>query len=495
MNRSLLFLSLLLVWHSTGKSASAEESDRRLATRNVVLVTTDGLRWQEVFRGADASLLNKKDGGVADVEALRRDFWRESPEARREALMPFLWTTIARQGQVFGNRDKKSPAAVTNGKNFSYPGYNELFTGFADPRIDSNAKRPNPNVTVLEWLDKKPNFKGKVGAVGSWDVYPFILNVERSGLAVNAGWSPLGGSTPTDNQRLLNTLMGRSVRDWADCRNDVFTFPVALEQLRRDQPRVFYVGLGDTDEYAHAGRYDQYLRAAHDADSALKILWDELQSHPQYRGTTTLIVTTDHGRGDPPQGWRSHGEKIEGSEAIWIGVLGPDTPALGERAETQAVTQSQIAATLAAFVGEDYKAKVPQAGAPISEVIQPAEGPAAVIPPQPLSRIAFGSCATQERPQPIWNAVAATKPELLLLLGDNIYADTEDMGVMQAKYNKFAAMPGFKALRESVPILATWDDNARRASEVSRSTQTTGSSAGARPGFDGSDLPTLRLIV
>ena len=77
----------------------------------------------------------------------------------------------------------------------------------------------------------------------------------------------------------------------------------------------------------------------------------------------------------------------------------------------------------------------------------------------PLSRIAFGSCATQERPQPIWDAVGATKPELLLLLGDNIYADTEDMAVMRAKYARFAAMPGFKKLRESVPILATWDDH------------------------------------
>ncbi len=74
-------------------------------------------------------------------------------------------------------------------------------------------------------------------------------------------------------------------------------------------------------------------------------------------------------------------------------------------------------------------------------------------------RIAFGSCASEERPQPIWDAVAATRPELLLMLGDNIYADTEDMDVMRAKYARLAAVPGFKALRESVPILATWDDH------------------------------------
>ena len=70
---------------------------------------------------------------------------------------------------------------------------------------------------------------------------------------------------------------------------------------------------------------------------------------------------------------------------------------------------------------------------------------------EPLRRIAFGSCANQERPQPIWDAVRASQPELLLLLGDNIYADTNNMDVMRAKYAKLAAMPGFRALPRGLP--------------------------------------------
>lgn len=347
------------------------------ATRNVVLVTTDGLRWQEVFRGAEESLLNKQDGGVADVNALRREFWRETPEARREALMPFLWSTVARQGQIFGNADKGSRAHVTNGRNFSYPGYNELLTGAPDPRIDSNAKRPNPNVNVLEWLNKKPEYRGKIAAVGSWDVHPFILNVERSGLLWNAGWVPFTGQSLTPGQNDLNRMMAQAPHAWPDCRDDAFTFQVALEHLRRDTPRVLYVGFGDTDEYAHHGRYDHYLRAARNVDANLKTLWDELQAHPQYRGTTTLIVTTDHGRGDPPRGWRDHGEKTKGSDAIWFAALGPDTPALGERANTEAVTQSQVAGTLAALLGEDYNADIARAAKPIAAVVRPAVSQAA----------------------------------------------------------------------------------------------------------------------
>ncbi|HEY4816140.1 MAG TPA: hypothetical protein VIH67_01830, partial [Candidatus Acidoferrum sp.] len=79
-------------------------------TQHVIFVMTDGLRWQEVFDGAEASIMNKKNGKVPDEASLRRAYWRDRSEARREALMPFLWTVIAKQGQVFGNRDKGSDA-------------------------------------------------------------------------------------------------------------------------------------------------------------------------------------------------------------------------------------------------------------------------------------------------------------------------------------------------------------------------------------------------
>jgi alkaline phosphatase D len=78
---------------------------------------------------------------------------------------------------------------------------------------------------------------------------------------------------------------------------------------------------------------------------------------------------------------------------------------------------------------------------------------------KPLNRIAFGSCAGQDKPQPIWDKIIATKPDVFLMIGDNIYGDTEDMTVLQSKYGLLAAMPGFKKLRKSVPMWATWDDH------------------------------------
>ncbi|MFZ5618408.1 MAG: alkaline phosphatase D family protein [Pseudomonadota bacterium] len=78
---------------------------------------------------------------------------------------------------------------------------------------------------------------------------------------------------------------------------------------------------------------------------------------------------------------------------------------------------------------------------------------------QLLTRIAFGSCAKEDKDQPIWDAILATKPDLFIFLGDNIYADTRDAEVMRAKYSMLAAKPGFQKLKERVPILAIWDDH------------------------------------
>lgn len=86
-----------------------------------------------------------------------------------------------------------------------------------------------------------------------------------------------------------------------------------------------------------------------------------------------------------------------------------------------------------------------------------ADAPAPITPAP--RRIAFGSCAHQDKEQPVWDAILAAKPDLFIFLGDNIYADTRDISVMREKYAKLAAKPGFKKLRDTVPILAIWDDH------------------------------------
>ena len=350
-----------------GRSVLAAPPDTN--TQNVLFVMLDGLRWQEVYRGAEESLLNKERGGIEKAEEVRKRFVRDTLDEQRAALLPFLWNVVAKEGQLLGNHARQSVGRVTNGKNFSYPGYSEVLCGFADDRIDSNDKKYNPNVTLLEWLHAKPEFKGKIAAVTSWDVFPFIINAPRSGIPVSAGAAALSGVEETAEVKLLNRLSAETPLFDESTRPDALTFHAARIYIEQKQPRVIFISFDETDTQAHNGRFDRVLASAHKADAFIRELWQSVQQMPQYRGKTTLLVTTDHGRGNPPVEWKNHNDKTAGSQYIWMGVLGPDTPALGERNDV-AFGQNQIAATLAALLGYDYHAAVPKAGAVIDGVIR-----------------------------------------------------------------------------------------------------------------------------
>lgn len=84
--------------------------------------------------------------------------------------------------------------------------------------------------------------------------------------------------------------------------------------------------------------------------------------------------------------------------------------------------------------------------------------------PKVLTKIAFGSCVDQDKPVPIFDAIAAAKPDLLLLMGDNMYADLDKKvkvtpEVIREKYAQMAKVPGFVKLKATCPLLGTWDDH------------------------------------
>jgi hypothetical protein len=326
------------------------------APQNVIIITIDGLRWQEFFGGAQRDYFKRDKNGSGGEPEVR--FWRESVDARRQALMPFMWSEIVTRGQIFGDPDADSLAHVTNGLWFSYPGYNEMFAGVADARIDSNDKKPNPNVTVLEWLNRRPGFERSVAAFGSWDVLPFILNKDRSGLVIGSGWNPV--PTGPGNVSTISTLAADLPRYWDYGPFDAPMAYAAQYWAQFMHPRVLYLMLGEGDEWAHEGRYDLYLDATRRADSFIERIWDTARLASGGTSNTTLIVTTDHGRGATTKDWTDHGKNVPAAERTWIAVLGPGVPALGVRRGIT-VTTSQIAATIAAVVGEDFRAAVPAA--------------------------------------------------------------------------------------------------------------------------------------
>lgn len=329
----------------------------------VVLIVTDGLRWQDLFTGADTALISRKMSTGGDTARMRREFWRPDPRDRRRIVMPFFWDSIASKGTVFGSPLANAMATVTNGKKFSYPGYNEMLTGRADPRIDKNDYGPNPNVTVFEWLAGKPAFKGRVSAFATWGAFNAIFNRDRAGHLVYAGWAPpaigaIGTADPT-----LDRLYRTTTRIWDDNSFDALMQAAVINHVTARKPRALFVGYGETDEWAHVGRYDLTLKSARSVDGFIAELWHTMQSIPEYQGRTTFVITTDHGRG-PGAKWTDHGEDVDGAERIWIAGVGPGFPAAGEVSGTP-VFQSQIAATLASLLGEDFTKFEPRAAKPL----------------------------------------------------------------------------------------------------------------------------------
>jgi hypothetical protein len=339
-------------------------------TRNVILVIADGVRWQEVFTGVDPTLLNGDAGGSwTSAEELKRKYWDEDPEVRRRKLFPFLWETVATHGQIYGNQNKGSVARVTNTMFFSYPGYNEMASGAADARINSNDYGPNPNVTVFEWLNTRPGFAGNVAIFGTWATFADIFNGARSHLPIRSGATLVDANDRSARGELLSELYRTTTRLEGTDPYDSFLHIVVRDHLRTHHPRVMFIGYGDTDTWQHMGRYDAFLETAHSFDAYLADLWRQIQSTAGYKDKTTLIVSTDHGRGGGLTQWRDHGVDQKGSDGIWIAIVGPDTPPLGERHASPEVNQAQIAATLAALVGEDFQTFNPRAAPPLREVL------------------------------------------------------------------------------------------------------------------------------
>jgi phosphopentomutase len=202
---------------------------------------------------------------------------------------------------------------------------------------------------------------------GTWNEFADIFNRSRSRLPIWAAFdAPPAASPPMPRDSLLTNLYTTTTRIWDDLAYDSFMQAEVTDFVAREHPRVMFVGYGETDEWAHMGRYDMVLRSAHQFDEFVGDLWNRMQRIPQYRDSTTFIITADHGRGSGLTAWTDHGADVAGAESIWIAVIGPDTPTLGERRHVGPVTQSQIAATIASMLGENYRAAVPGAAAPLA---------------------------------------------------------------------------------------------------------------------------------
>jgi hypothetical protein len=322
--RRLLLSSAAAVWVPAGRAASARR------TRNIVLITADGIRRQEFFAGSDPQMI----GGERKIPALTR-----------EQLMPFLWTEIAKRGLIL-------PATVTNAYRVSYPGYSEILTGRPqDEAIRGNQAVQNPTETVLEIVRRKLALPRTGTALfGSWDMFRYIGERTPGTVIINSGYRRYEEPGASPRLKELSELQYLMLTPWPSVRHDYITFELALEYMRRHSPRLIHISLGEMDDWAHDKRYDRALDSIHYFDQCLRDVWRFVESEGKYRGSTTLIVTADHGRGRTPQDWHSHGTKVPGAEEMWMAILGPDTPAQGYKADASA-KQADVTPTILELLG------------------------------------------------------------------------------------------------------------------------------------------------
>ena len=321
--RRLLFGCAAPVWLAHAQSTGARR------TRNIVLVTADGIRRHEFFNGTDPLLIGEK----------------KIPPLTRDQLMPFMWAEVVKRGLIL-------PARVTNAYRVSYPGYSEILTGRPqDTAVRGNDRIQNPTETVLEYVRRKLSLPRTGAALfGSWDVFQHIGEHTPGSIVINSGYRRYEEPDAPARMKELSELQFLMLTPWPSVRHDYITFELALEFMRRHRPRLIHIALGEMDDWAHDKRYDRALDTIHFFDRCLRDLWRFVEGDSHYGGSTTLIVTADHGRGRTPEDWHSHGAKVAGAEEMWLAMMGPDTPARGYKPDITA-TQSDVAPTILKLLG------------------------------------------------------------------------------------------------------------------------------------------------
>lgn len=329
--RAALFGLPLLFTSCAGAPASQPPPASRPAARplsalrpprieNVILVTIDGVRWQEIFTGADPER--------ADAAGLPHGELRTA-----RGLTPNLHRLFFDGGTVLGDPRLGEPFLASGPRYVSLPAYLEIMTGAASGCTDNDC-RPQVRWTIAAEVARR-------GA--------------RRGAAVFSSWETISRAVPGGEH--LHLEAGRRPGDEdpaypgnGDYRPDRRTAAAAIAHLLHHRPRMLWVALGDTDEWAHRGDYRGYIESLRFADAFVGELCAHLSDMGSYGAATTVLVTTDHGR---DEGFTDHGGPD--SAAVWLMARGSAIAPRGSRALPRRRYLRDIAPTIAALYGLSHR--------------------------------------------------------------------------------------------------------------------------------------------
>lgn len=282
---------------------------------NVILVTIDGVRYEEFFKGVDPVLA----------------------QASTEVFFKTLKGLQKTSGAFILGDQITSVATVSNAANVSLPAYQSILSGATQPCMDNNCGRIGVQ-TLQEGLVNMGWPKHEAVTLGSWDKIAYAAESHEGATFVNVAredlTDPITGLSDPELVK-INKAQAADKPPWSDVRYDKYTWAHALRYLKVNKPSLLYVSLNDTDEYGHANQYSKYLAALRERDQWISDLIQTLGTMGEYGRNTILLVTTDHGRGKGFQ-WTGHGSNIENSRYIWF--FGHDLSGKNRLARLETVT-------------------------------------------------------------------------------------------------------------------------------------------------------------
>lgn len=309
-----------------------------MTTPIVVLITLDGVRPKEFFGRPDPTLC-----GAAPAQG--------TPECTRQGyLFDRTLADHATHGFLWGAPESNTEASVANAAYLSLPGYQSLFTGVTTGCADNNCPRVTAE-TLGERLVREGHFdRDDAAFFASWERMPLALERTAGTVLVNAGFAPMVDPTATPAELArINERQGADRPPWQGARGDWWTMVQALRHMRDHRPKLLYIGLNDADEWGHLNDYRRYLGALRQYDEWVGRLRTMLDGMGEYGRRATMIVTTDHGRGDGPR-WKDHGPDTPEARAIWMLVV-PPGQRTGLTVRTRAVTHLDLRPTIEAIFG------------------------------------------------------------------------------------------------------------------------------------------------
>jgi hypothetical protein len=280
---------------------------------NVIFVTIDGVRYQEFFGGV------QKPG--------------RAKLPRGTDLMPLLHDSAKRgEAWIYGDGITSGTFRVGNRVAMSLPGYRGILSGEFESTCRSNQCPNIDHDTVFDGLIDRGFRSEDLAAFTSWEGLGFALENHPGRIARDVDHDAYPKANVSPEEAALARAIERLERDdkpiWGS-RRDRYTYALGRTYLGFHRPRFLYLSFVDSDEYGHLDEYRNYTRSLLSYDVWIADLRRELRKMGDYGDDTTIVLTTDHGRGKGFL-WHSHGKWSPSSFRTWA-VVFPSPKILREK--------------------------------------------------------------------------------------------------------------------------------------------------------------------